>query len=171
MPKHIVKCTVCKQEFDTNEEEFIKTGATRYAHKECIENRDFKKTPEEKDYEALCDYIKKLFGQDYINVKVDKQLRDFKKTYNYSYSGMLKTLTYWYQVKGNDVSMSNGGIGIIPWIYDEAYNYYYTLFKIHNLNADKEIKKLYKQRVDIVITSPRAKTKKQIFSLEEGLDG
>lgn len=46
--------------------------------------------------------------------------------YNYTYSGILRTLKYVFEVKNGDLSKANGGIGIVPWKYQEAYNYYYN---------------------------------------------
>ena len=50
---------------------------------------------------------------------------------------MLKALIYFYEVKGNSVEKANGGIGIIPWIYKDAYNYYYDLWMIKQRNKNR----------------------------------
>ena len=81
----------------------------------------------------------KLLGENYINPRVRKQLNQYVEEYNYTYSGMLKALIYFYEVKGNSVEKANGGIGIIPWIYKDAYNYYYNLWMIKQRNEDKNI--------------------------------
>jgi hypothetical protein len=46
-------------------------------------------------------YIIKLFKlkEDYILPKYMKQINSYAKDYNFSYSGMLKALKYWYEVK------------------------------------------------------------------------
>jgi len=40
---------------------------------------------------------------------------------------MLKALKYWYEVKKNPLD-TNRGIGIIPYIYNQAKEYYYALY-------------------------------------------
>lgn len=57
-------------------------------------------------------------------------MNDYIREYQYTYSGMLKALVYFYEVKGNNKNKANGGIGIIPFIYKDAYNYYYNLWMI-----------------------------------------
>jgi hypothetical protein len=47
--------------------------------------------------------------------------------YNYTYSGIHRSLEYFYEVKGNSLDKANGGIGIVPFVYQDAYNYYYSL--------------------------------------------
>ena len=42
---------------------------------------------------------------------------------------MLKSLQYFYEVKGNSKEkFKQGSIGIIPFCYVQAYNYYYELY-------------------------------------------
>ena len=40
------------------------------------------------------------------------------------YRGQLLTLKYFYEVKHNSTKKSNGSIGIIPFVFSEAENYY-----------------------------------------------
>ena len=107
----------------------------------------------------------KLLGENYINPRVRKQLNQYVEEYNYTYSGMLKALIYFYEVKGNSVEKANGGIGIIPFIYKDACNYYYNLYLAQEANENKEIKK--QEIKEITITSPQAERKKiKLFSFE-----
>ena len=68
-----------------------------------------------------------------------KQMKDFVENYHYTYSGMKKALVYFYEIKKNDISKANGGIGIIPYVYRDAYNYYYTLWLANQKNENKVI--------------------------------
>lgn len=114
MAKHIVKCSICDQQFDANAEPFVKTNPRRYAHESCVQKRDAGKTQQEKDYEALEQYILKLFNKDKLGALITKQIRDFKRQYNYSYSGIHKTLIWWFEIKGNSIEMSNGRYRYCP---------------------------------------------------------
>ena len=47
----------------------------------------------------------------------------------YSYSGIYKTLKYFFEVRGHPIEKANGGIGIVSWVYKEAYNYWRALWE------------------------------------------
>lgn len=38
--------------------------------------------------------------------------------------GMTNSLIYFYEIKKNSIEKSNNGIGIIPWVYEEAQQYF-----------------------------------------------
>ena len=84
----------------------------RYVHIECS-----KKHPEN-DLEKLMIYIIQLYKlkENYIPPAQMKQVTQYEQEYEFTYSGMLKALKYWYEVKKNPLDM-NRGIGIIPYIY------------------------------------------------------
>ena len=128
-------------------------------------SEDEKKTQEEKDKEELYDYIKILFKSNNIDIRIHKQIKQFKEEYNYTYSGLRKALTYFYEVKGNSIEKANGGIGIIPYIYRRAYEYYFALWQAQQKNENKSIE-AYKPRVkEVYIKRPEKKIrKKNLFS-------
>ena len=74
-------------------------------------------------------YIINLYNlkDNYIPQKYQKQLNQYEADYEFSYSGMLKALKYWYEVKKHPLDKTKG-IGIIPYIYKEARDYYYALY-------------------------------------------
>lgn len=41
-----------------------------------------------------------------------------------TYKGMTRALMYFYDVQKNSIDKSNGGIGIVPWVYEDANRYY-----------------------------------------------
>lgn len=162
---HYVKCLYCGKTFNRDKEPTIKVNGRRYAHKECSEQHEREnpipqKSQEEIDLEALENYIMKLFNETYVNARIRKQLKEYKDKYNYTYSGILKTLIYWYEVKGNSIEKANKGIGIVPYIYEDASKYYYTLYVAKLANENKDIK-IYKPKEKVIkISLPKVKTKK-----------
>lgn len=166
MAKKIVKCKYCNIQFDRNAEPFVEVGARRYAHKECAEKYANQIPKEEQDYANLEKYIKNLFHIDVLPVRIRKQIKDFKQEYNYSYSGMLKTLIWWYEIKKHDISEAQGGIGIIPWAYSDAEKYYYAIFLANMANQDCQV---YKPKIkEIEIASPRVKVdQRKLFKFGE----
>ncbi len=164
MAKHMVKCPICKQQFDANAEPFVKEK-NRYLHKACAENRDASRSEEDKDKEALFEYINKLYGTEFVNPLMQRQIKQYISEYNYTYSGMHKALVYFYEVKGNSVEKSNGSLGIIPHIYQKAYRYYYALWEAKQRNVDKNIVDYVPTERVIKIPIPAARNKKRnLFS-------
>ena len=108
-------------------------------------------------------------GESYINARVRKQMNDYIREYQYTYSGMLKALVYFYEVKGNNKNKANGGIGIIPFIYKDAYNYYYNLWMIQQSNKDKNVIDYVPKLKEIKIPIPKKEPRKRsVFTFLDG---
>ena len=158
---HRVKCSICGEYFDRDKEPFVKTSSTRYAHQQCSMSKEEIQTQEQKDKEALERYIMTLFNTPYVEPRVQKQITKYINEYNYTYSGMLKALKYFYEVKGNSIDKANGGIGILPYIYKNAYNYWYEVWLAQQKNSEKIIKQYVPQIKEITIPIPQIKVKKR----------
>lgn len=153
MAKLLAKCPYCNIQFDRNEEEWVAINSRRYAHKKCYDKVISEKSQDEIDYEALTNYIKKKFSMQTITSKVQRQITDYKKQYSFTYSGMLKALMWWFEVKKNTLEGTNGGIGILPYIYNDAKTYYYGLWIAQNINAEKDLEN-YKIKIEEVEIAP-----------------
>jgi hypothetical protein len=129
----------------------------------CHEAHQNELTQIDTDKQNLEEYIKKLLNVDYIGPRVRKQIQDYLEKYNYTYSGILKALIYFYEVKGNDPAKANGGIGIVGYIYHEAYNYYYALWLANEQNKDKNIEDYKPVEVEVRIPSPVRETRRRKF--------
>lgn len=152
MAKAMVKCLYCGERFDRLSEPNVKIGR-RYAHQKCYEAQDDKTLKEQQDKHEFFDYIKEIYGSDYNFVSISKQAESYIKQYNFTYSGMLKSLKWFYEVQKNDKESANGRIGIIPYIYEDAKKYYYNLYLAKEKN--KGVNNYCIQVKEIVITSPR----------------
>lgn len=171
---HIVTCVYCKKKFDRDKVPFVQVSTRRYAHKECSEVEGQRLFKEEADKIALENYIIELLKVDYITPRIRKQLNTYVEQYGYTYSGMHKALIYFYEIKGNSIEKANGGIGIIPYVYQDAYNYYYSLWLANEANKEKEIKDYVPLQIEVTIPVPQRKLKKrQLFSFldEEETNG
>lgn len=161
MAKHIVKCAICGMSFDANAEPFVKVSSRRYAHQKCSENKEENLSQIEKDKEALDQYIMKLFNITYIDPRVRKQIKQYIEEYHYTYSGVLKALIYHYEIKGGDIDKANGALGIVPYVYQKAYNYYYSLWEAQQKNKEKIIEYYVPKVKEIIIPAPERKVKKR----------
>ena len=166
----LVKCYYCKQQFDREKEPFKEIRPRRYAHAACAKNFGMLLSEDEKTKIALETYIKNLFGT--IPPRVKQQLKTYTRApYKYTEKGILLSLKYWYEVKKADIRKSNGGIGIVPTIYNEANNYYTFVDNINKKN--KNVKPVESKTETVHITPPERRVKKSkafAFLDEEGDD-
>jgi hypothetical protein len=158
---HYVICAICGKKFNRDSVPCEQVSARRYAHIECIQNQESTKTQEELDKEALEKYIMDLLKEEYISPRVRKQIKQYIEEYKYSYSGIRKALIYFYEVKGNDKQKANGSIGIVPYIYKEAYNYYYSIWMAQQKNEGKEINNYKPEVREVRIPVPKARVRKR----------
>lgn len=169
---HKVKCVYCGQTFDRDKEPFVVVNARRYAHYACGTSEEDKRTQEQKDKEELEKYIMDLFHIEYIDARIRKQINQFVEEYHFTYSGIRKALVYHFEVKHNSIDKANGGIGIVPYVYKNAYNYYYALWQAQQKNEDKDVKQYVPVVKEITIPVPERNVKKRkLFAfLDEEVD-
>lgn len=162
---HIVTCIYCKKKFDRDKYPFVQVSPRRYAHKECSLTDDQKKAQNELDKIALDEYIMKLFNMSYVDARIRKQINQYVDDYNFTYSGIKKALIYFFEIKGNSIEKANGGIGIVPYVYQQAYQYYLALWQAQQKNEDKVIYDYVPMVKEVVIPRPQRKVKKrQLFT-------
>lgn len=167
MAKHIVKCKFCGVSFDESLEPAVKIK-NRYAHKLCAERAEAALEKEQDDFAILLDYIKQLYGYEEVPKVIFQQINQFVKDYNYTHSGILKTLKYFYEIKHNDIEKSKGRISIVPYIYDDAKRYYYAIWEAQQQNTDKDLEQYAEApKKEIHIISPKRNPmgrKRNLFS-------
>ena len=168
---HYVICSKCGKRFNRDIEQAVRTGARRYGHASCYpDNSDF--VPllvkgEDPDLTKLKDFINQLYGKNANWAQINRQIKIYTTENNYTYSGILKSLVYFYQVKGNSIDKSNYALGIVPFVYQDAYNYYYSLFLAQNQNKTKDIKSLVTKVKEITIPLPKIILPKRFFNLDD----
>lgn len=169
---HYVICTKCGVRFDRDVIQAVKDGGRRYAHYTCKPDGELVPLPQkDPDLTALEEYIDKLLGKEANKARINKQIKEYTTEHNYTYSGILKSLVYFYEVKGNSIDKANGGIGIVPFVYQDAYNYYYDLFLAKNRNDNKNVQEITSKVREIVIKPPARPLNKRLFKfLDEGED-
>ena len=169
MAKHMVKCPICNKMFDANQEPYVMISSRRYAHLSCQQSAQEQAEQIQKDKEALEQYIKQLFNYKTLPEKVNRQIKQYVTERNYTYSGILKTLKYWFEIKQGDIEKANGGIGIVPFIYDDAFTYWRGVWEIKERN--KEAEQIIIPVREVHITSPKRtpmrRFRKQFTFLED----
>lgn len=148
------KCPYCNNEVK-EEDAIYNTKTKRYYHEQCYNILLEKK--------QLTDYICELFNYKKPSVKIYQQMASYYE-HGVSYADMLLALKYFYEIKKGDINKSQGGIGIIPYVINEAKEFV-TLEKIEQ---DKLIKKFENNIIEqketkiIHIAEQRNKQKKII---------
>ena len=112
-----VKCPVCES---YNNKEVTIYYQNRYYCKICYEN----KTKESEDYKNLIKFICEIYEIDAPTGFMVTQIKNFKEQFNYTYKGMELTLDFFYNVKTNNTPEIEKGLGIIPYIYKEAKQFF-----------------------------------------------
>lgn len=113
-----VKCPICGT---FNDKELTVCHNKKYYCQVCYEEYQ----REAQDYKDLMKYIcENLYEIEAPTPLMLKQIKEYKEKFNYTYRGMKSTLHYFYEIQeGNDVENSIG-VGIIPFVYDEAKQFY-----------------------------------------------
>ena len=107
---------------------------------------------------------------DYVPPLVRKQVNEYMKEYNFTYSGIHKALVYFHKIQKNPLQ-DEKGIAIVPFIYKDAYNYYYAIWEAQQKNANKCIEDYIPKIREIRIPIPQRQVEKRpLFSFldEEG---
>lgn len=147
---HKVICVYCQEQFDRDTVKCQKVGR-RYAHLTCHEPRiDVNGA----SYGMIIQYCGKIFGDETNFGRIGKQIKDYI-TQGMSYKGIYLALKYWYEVKHESKERAAGAIGIVPYIYKEAREYW----------AGAEPKRIPKMEEEIVYIKRKPnKTRENILA-------
>ena len=124
-----VKCLYCGKAFYREDEEYIQINR-RYSHKKCQEYRD-----------KIHQLAQQVLNQYYIEQRVEKNIKDFANK-GMSLEDIYETAKYWYCIqKKQEVfpEKSQGGIGIVPYIYSDYIQYKEQQEKIAQTNRGKKV--------------------------------
>lgn len=170
---HLVTCAVCGVKYDRDKIKTVRYNGRRYAHFACYETGELvepetkQMSQEELDKKALCDYIIERHGLKATGPAINKQIKEYHDNAGYTYSGMLKALQYWYDVKHNYDPKFKGTIAIIGKVYDQAYDYYYHLYMAQLVNRGKQVQDYEGKTKEVTIPSPRPRhLVKRLFDLD-----
>ena len=170
----LVMCRFCKERFDREKEiediYWVRPSPRMYYHKSCYDNWrsksiDLNTQLDEQKWES---YIYEFLARDlkvkYNYMKCRKQMENFVKKYKYTYKGMLFALKYFYEIKKGDWEKSENGVGILPFIYDEARSYWEKKFEENNTiieGIEKQIQERY-SRPKVLVYRPKEERKNGI---------
>ena len=150
---HIVKCAICGESFDRDKEPCEKVNARRYAHLKCVQDGDQKILKMQSDKDRFYQMVKAIYGPGYNYMMINKQAESYIKDYGFTWSGMTGCLHWFYNINHGSIEEGHGGVGIIPFIYEDVKKYYQDLYRAQQEN---EMRNARAQVVEFSIQSPRA---------------
>lgn len=152
----LVKCPSCEGNVDRNTEPFVE-HSKRYYHEKCFQLFELQK----QHREELISYICQLYEIDMPNIYMRKQIKDFQDEYNYTLKGMELALRYFHEIEGNPVDAK--GIGIVPYIYEDAKRYYVRMQRINQANSNQKLD----NEIEVIYASPHKKRGRKTISIED----
>lgn len=144
-----VKCPICGT---YNDKEITIYSDNRHYCKVCYENK--KITAE--DYKELIKYICELFDMEAPDGWILKQIKEYKEQFKYTYKGIKSTLYYFFEVLEGNTPDDGKGIGIVPFVYKEAKQFYIDKKAIKDNIKDCNIEQLQKDN-DIIHINQKTK--------------
>lgn len=111
------------------------------------------------DKKEVGEYIKKLFGKE-VSKRNWGLLEEYRKK-GITYKQTLQTLQYFFEIKHNSIEKSNGGIGIVPYVVEDAKEYYIKIKKRQEQIANSIQKQFDKPVVTIDIKSSEINKRKK----------
>lgn len=119
------ECRICKQQIDKSKNDWIMPSTNYYYHKECYEKWKHSNPEKDEAWKSLIyDFLSRDLKVSYNYFMCESQFKKFVETNKYTYRGILFALKYFYEVKHGDWDKGHGGIGIIPYIYNESCAYW-----------------------------------------------
>lgn len=156
-----MKCSYCKKEIPLDLDCItIQTGeCAGHYHKSCMKLNMQRR--------QLGIYICEIFGLQATGPRINQQISSFIKK-GYTYTGIYWALKYFYEVKHHkDIySYEDKTIGIVPYVYDEANEYFTRVKKIQS-KVEQGLQNKQEDVVVVNIPAPRTKKKKQLYDLNE----
>lgn len=112
-----------------------------------------------KDKLEVAEYIQQLFHKE-VSKRNWVLLEEYRKK-GITYKQTLQTLQYFYDVKHNSITKANGSIGIVPYVYEEAKEYYQKIRQQQEKIANSLQKQINKPIITIDVKNSEINDKKR----------
>lgn len=146
-----VKCPICSLYFDRDKEKNVQIK-TRFYHINCLSETS------EGNRMILEEYIKDILEIDKISPLIKKQIKKYTEEDGMTYLEIRDTLKYFFELKNGNKTKAQG-IGIVPYVYDEAKKYYQKIYDITEKAKKVEIKSSIEKIISI--SRPISKVKRR----------
>lgn len=142
-----VKCPYCEMSLDKDDAIPYKK---RYYHQNCFNTWKL----EAEHRKELISYICTLYQIDAPTGMILKQIKEFQEEYKYKLKGVELALRYFHETLENPIREGDG-IGIVPFVYDEAKRHYIRQKAIQKSAEDPNNHK--REEVTLIIKKDKKK--------------
>ena len=119
------KCRICEKPIDKDVDDWIMPSKNWYYHRKCYTDWKVSDTHDDKDWiNLIYDFIARDLKVSYNYHMCEKQRKKYISEQKYTNKGIYFTLKYFYEIKNGDWSKGHGGLGIIPYVYGDATQYW-----------------------------------------------
>lgn len=176
----IVHCRVCNGEIDRNTTEEGKDWIMRskgwFYHKDCYDNwaaeKDSLHANKNNDewFDYAWNFLTKEMLMEIDYPKFQKQWASYLKK-NMTAKGIYFSLRYYYDIQKAPRNKAKGGIGIVPYIYDEGCSYWVEREKkergiCERIGQQLRLRAEVEQKRDTKVQIRRKSQRKKKYSLE-----
>lgn len=151
------KCPECEYQVDKDTQRWVKHSAKTY-HEHCFQQFEARKIHRNE----LLAYICELYRMPVPNGFMLKQIKEFQETYGYTLKGMELALRFFTEIQGQSID-GQQGIGIIPYIYEEAKSHYIKMANITQKASESGFE--CKEEV-VYMKQPTKKIRKNYIDIE-----
>lgn len=165
-------CRICKIEIDKEKDDWVMPSRNYYYHRKCYEDWKQSTPATDEEYKAyIFDFIARDLKVSYDYHMCKAQIEKFVKENKMTVKGIFFTLKYFYEVRNGDWNKGHGGIGIVPFVYNEACTYWKQL-EDKNKGTISAIERQLKEASERETKVIRKKTskKKKKFTLEDVME-
>lgn len=156
-------CRICKEKINKEKDDWIMPSNLYYYHRKCYEDWKASTPVTDREYKSfIYDFISRDLKVSYDYHMIEAQINKFVKENKCTIKGIFFTLKYFYEVKKNDWDKGHGGIGIVPFVYNEACNYWILREKESNgivAQIERQMKEAEKREVKTVVRQNKKKKK------------
>ena len=130
---------------------------TKSASKPKAELKDVVSEEEYADKKQYYQYLRELIN-DELSAKVYALSDQYISRYNFTFKEMYQTLVYLHEIVEKE--LIGDIVGVIPYYYDQAKDYFASIDRIEEANKDIDVSKMYKEK--IVKIQPKKRIAKQL---------
>ena len=118
-------CRICKAEIDKEKDDWIRPVRNYYYHKKCYHDWKNANHINDEDYiDLIYDFIARDLKVPYNWHVCEAQRKKFIKENKMTNKGILFALKYFYETKHGNWEKGHGGIGIVPFVYNDSCAYW-----------------------------------------------
>lgn len=143
---------------ETKSDDYVRYNGKNF-HKQCGQLQ--------KERDELVAYLCLILGLKKPGPTIERQIGMFMEKYGYTYVGMKQALEYFYEIQKHkdNRTIEKKSIGIIPYVYGEAQEYFRNQ-EFRKKKMEEQIGKMEDSNV-LVVKMPEKQVKKPRYNLED----